>query len=303
MDDSSETPSREIGSDLLEITARLGEPDSVHQTNRSKVIWRLILGFFLIIVSAILHYLFWTGEIPWPAAKHFKIWAIILIAGLVGPGGGIALISFAIRSMKMWVLVYPAGLFIWHRGTVLAFPWDQIVGLQIDGLPKKATFEQKTFRGTKAGYYDFSKAGGRLFGTSLDLVRVDQQEASIPSVLDGFAELCERIQLEIYQRIFPVLIERLIAGETIDQFGTVSLNNSGITIDHKSLSWMDFDRMERVGEEFYLFQKSKKRVWKKVAILETTNLHLFVGVVEWMQTAMNDHTQATQEETSAQDNL
>ncbi|WP_020468721.1 DUF6585 family protein [Zavarzinella formosa] len=297
MDDSPDTTPRDIGSDLAEITSRLGEPDSMHQTNRGRVIWRFVFGVFLVVASAVFHYLFWTEEIPWPAARHFKLWAFILIAGVVGPGGGLALIGFAVKSMKMWVLTYPAGLFVWHRGQVWAYPWGDIVSLQFSGLPPKAAFNLLKLSDDppEMGWYDLEKSSGRIFGTSITLERANGEEVSIPSMLDDFAELGERIQRETFTQIFPVLRERLRAGETVE-VQPFAISPIGLTYDKKELTWAEMERIDRVGEELHIFNKDKRRPWKKVPMGVVKNLHIFMGLVEAMLTSDRGKTEPSREE-------
>lgn len=283
MDDSPDAAQRDIGTDLAEITARLGEPDSTHQTSQSRVIWRFVVGVLLVVGSAAFHYLFWTKEIPWPAARHFKLWAIIVVGGLVGPGAGLALIGFAVKSMKMWVLTYPAGLFVWHRGQVSAYPWDDIVAVQFGGLPPKAAFIVMRLSDDppELAWYDLERTSGRLFGSNLTLERADGEEVTLPSVLEEFPALGERIQKETFTRLFPALRAGLRAGATVD-VGPVTFSPAGLTVDKKDLPWPDVDRIDRAGEEIHIFQKGKKRPWKKVPVVAAKNLHVLMGLAHAM---------------------
>ncbi len=283
MDDSADPAERDIGSDLAEITGRLGEPDSTHHTSRGGVVWRFVVGVLMVVGSAVFHYLFWTEQIPWPAARHFKLWAFIIIAGLLGPGGGLALIAFAVRSMKMWVLTYPTGLFVWHRGQVSAYPWDDIVAVQFGGLPPKAkyTLLNDGDDPPELGWYDLEKTGGRLFGSNLTLERADGEEVTLPSVLEEFPALGERVQKETFSRLFPAMRDRLRAGASVE-IVPVTFSPLGLTFGKKTLPWLDMDRIDRVGNELHIFQKGKKRPWKKIPLLVTKNLHVLMGLADYM---------------------
>src|SRR3954452_3545611 len=122
MDEEFDKP-RDVESDLVEITSRLGEPDSTHRTHAGSGAWRFALGVLIVLAAAVLHYLMWSGIVPWPRggrAHGIKLWVVLLAAMFIGPGVGLYLIGFAVRGLKMWVLAYPTGLFVWHRGRVLA---------------------------------------------------------------------------------------------------------------------------------------------------------------------------------------
>ena len=283
MDDSPDPAARDIVADLAEITARLGEPDAMYHTNQGGVVWRVVVGILMVVGSAVFHYLFWTGRIPWPAAQHLKLWAFIVIAGVVGPGGGLALINFAVRGMKMWALTYPAGLFVWHRGRVVALPWGDISAVQFGGLPPKAAYSQLKASDASpvVGWYDMGKSGGRLFGWSLTLERADGEEVTLSSVLEAFPALAERVQKEMFLRLFPVLWDRLRAGETVE-ITPLTISLSGLTFDHKELPWADADRIDRAGEELHIFQNGRKRPWKKIRLTVTKNLHVLTGLADAM---------------------
>ena len=120
MDEDYDAQPRDVETDLVEITTRLGEPDSTHRTNTASVVWRFVLGVVIVVAAAVLHYLMWTETVPWPRAQFWKGWVILLAAMFVGPGVGLYLIYFAVRGLKLWVLTYPTGLFVWHRGRVAA---------------------------------------------------------------------------------------------------------------------------------------------------------------------------------------
>src|SRR5262245_3211052 len=64
MDEDHDAKPRDVESDLVEITSRLGEPDSTHRTNTGSVVWRFVLGVIIVIAAAVLHYLMWTETIP-----------------------------------------------------------------------------------------------------------------------------------------------------------------------------------------------------------------------------------------------
>ena len=84
MDDEYAKP-RDVETDLAEITSRLGEPDAMHRTNPRSVAWRFVLGVLIVLAAATLHYLMWSGAVPWP--KGVKLWMLLLAAMFVGPGG------------------------------------------------------------------------------------------------------------------------------------------------------------------------------------------------------------------------
>ena len=123
MDDEFAEP-RNVESDLADITSRLGEPEATFRTNIRRVAWRFTLGVLFVVAAAGLHFVLWSGLVPWPRGAIF--WKVLLIGLVISPAAGLYLIYFAVSGMKLWVLTYPTGLFVWHRGKVVAFPWDEI---------------------------------------------------------------------------------------------------------------------------------------------------------------------------------
>jgi hypothetical protein len=283
MDEELDKP-RDVEADLIEITSRLGEPDSTHRTNAGSVVWRVVLGTAIIIAAAVLHFLMWSGVVPWPGgarAHGIKLWIILLAAMFIGPGVGAYLIFFAIRSLKMWVLAYPTGLFVWHRGKVIAFPWDEIRAIQITGLPEKAVLHRAGGdQAADAYWYDLSRAGRRLFGTVLMLTRSDGEQLGLPSTLGDFAALGRRVQEETYRRLFPTMEDDFQAGQPV-AFGPIVCGLGGITVRKSTLPWADVAALDRVQDKLEVKRAGKKkRAWAKVELNEVVNVHLLMGVAD-----------------------
>jgi hypothetical protein len=273
MDEELDKP-RDVETDLVEITSRLGEPDSTHRTNTASVVWRFVLGVLIVIAAAVLHYLIWSETVPWPRARHWKLWALLLAGMFVGPGVGAYLIWFAVRGLKMWVLSYPTGLFVWHRGRVLAFPWDEIQAIQIAGLPQKAV----VIRDTDAVHYDLSRSGRRVFGTTITLTRADGEQVVLPSTLGEFAELGRRVQDETYRRLFPPLWADFEAGRPL-MFGPVVCSIAGVTIGKDTLPWTEVATLERVQEKLEIRRVGKKKKsWSRVDLNDLVNPHVLMGI-------------------------
>ncbi len=268
--------SRDIDADLTEITSRLGEPLAVHRTNPTSVAWRFIVGVIIVLAVAVFHYLVWTGEIPWPAWRHIKL-LILMLAGLfVVPGIGLYLIGFAVAGRRMWVLDYPTGLFLWHRGRVVALPWDEIVLVQITGLPDKAKLNRPD--SLDEVWYDLKKSGGKLFGTAINLGRADGEMVGVSSILTDFSDLGERIQRETFRRLFPKLYAQYRAGDMLS-FGPVLIHTGGITVGKDTRRWSEIATVERVGDKLAIKIEGKKKPWKRVELNEVMNLHVLMGIV------------------------
>jgi hypothetical protein len=283
MDEDFDKP-RDVEADLIEITSRLGKPDSTHRTNSGSVAWRLVLGVLIVLAGAALHYVMWSGTVPWPnagRARDIKFWGILLAAMFIGPGVGIALIFFAVRSLRMWVLAYPTGLFVWHRGKVVAFPWDELRAIQITGLPDKAKLHWPEAVDGPGGacWYDLSGAGRRLFGTTVTLTRADGEQLGLPSTLGEFAELGRRIQEETYRRLFPVAWADFQAGQPV-AFGPIHCGLGGVTVGTSTLPWAQVDSLERAQDKLEVKRTEKKKVWKKVELNEVFNLHVLMGIAD-----------------------
>lgn len=287
MDEDFDKP-RDVESDLIEITSRLGEPDSTHRTSAGSVALRVVLGVLIVLVAATLHYLMWTGTVPWPKG-HAKLWVILLAAMFVGPGVGLYLIGFAIRSMKMWVLAYPTGLFVWHRGKVIAFPWDEIRAIQITGLPEKAVLHRAGEDDSADAYwYDLSRSGRRVFGTTVTLTRADGEQLGLPSTVDDFAALGRRVQEETYRRLFPARWADLQDGQPVP-FGPIVCGLDGVTIRSTTLPWPEVASLDRVQDKLEVKKAGKKKkAWGKVELSELVNLHVLMGIVDAARASRRD---------------
>jgi hypothetical protein len=278
MDDEFDK-SRDVETDLVEITSRLGEPDSVHRTSAAGVAWRFVLGVVIVIGAATLHYLMWTETVPWPRARHWKLWVLLLIAMFVGPGVGLYLIGFAVRGLKMWVLSYPTGLFVWHRGRVLAFPWDEVRAVQITGLPDKAALNRPDGEATDAYWYDLTRSGRRVFGTTITLTRADGEQVGLPSTLGDFAGLGRRVQEETYRRLFPTAWDDVRAGQ-LAAFGPVSCGPGGLTIGKETLPWDQVGGLVRAQDKLEVRRVGKKKAWNKVDVSDLINPHVLMGLAD-----------------------
>lgn len=273
MDEEFDKP-RDEETDLVEITSRLGEPDSTHRTSTASVVWRFVLGVVIVIAAAVLNYLMWSDTVPWPRARHWKLWILLLAGMFLAPGVGIYLITFAVRGLKMWVLTYPNGLFVWHRGRVTAFPWDEVQAVQIAGLPDKAVIQ----RDADAVHYDLSRSGRRVFGTTITLTRADGEQVILPSTLGDYAELGRRVQLETYRRLFPPMWADFEAGRALE-FGPVVVSIGGVTIGKDTLPWAEVDALERASDKLEIKKVGKKKkAWTKVDLNDLVNPHVLMGV-------------------------
>ena len=279
MDDTGEETRRDIATDLNEITERLGEPDATFRTNPRSVAWRFSLGVAMVVAAVLLHFLLWTGEIPWPNFKHFKIWILLFLGGVIGPGAGLYVIAFAIGGMKMWVLAYPTGLFVWHRGRVLAFPWDDVTELRLAGLPDKAVLERPDGPdGLPIAYYDLTRSGRRVFGTTITLVRADGEEIALPSTLENFADLGRRAQEETYARLFPTFCQRFRAGYSLP-FGPMAIERDSLSVGTASITWGGVDGLERKADKLEVKEILKKKPFAKCDLSEVANPHILMGLV------------------------
>lgn len=281
MDDDYTDRRRDVETDLGEITSRLGEPVATYRTNATSVAWRFGLGLAIVLGVAVLHWLVWSGEIPWPKWRHFKL-ILILLAGLfVAPGLGLYLIGFAVRGRKMWVLDYPTGLFVWHRGAVVACPWDEVRAVQITGLPDKAFLNRPVGPDglPEVVWFDLAKSGKRVFGTSITLTRADGEQVEVSSILSDFPALGERVQRETFRQLFPTYWALFRDAQQLS-FGPVGVGPGGITVGKHTLRWPEVEGLERVSDKVEVKQVGKKKAWAKADLNEVVNLHVLMGIVQ-----------------------
>jgi hypothetical protein len=275
---------RDVDTDLSEITSRLGEPEMVYRTQRGSVIWRFIFGVLIVLAAAAIHYLMWSGQVPWPRAAHWKLW-IILIAGMfIGPGVGLYLIGFAVRGMKLHVLVYPTGLFVWHRGRTVAIPWDEIQAIRLEGPPAKMEVDSEE---DGAGFprmvtLNLSRSSGKVFGTSLILLRRDAEVITLYSTLEGFVDLAKRVQEETFQRLFPTAWSQLQEGSILE-FGSIEMDRNAIQFEDLEMAWNQLEQVKPVKDTLQVWERGKKKPFSPAAINTILNLHVAIGIVRAMQ--------------------
>ena len=285
MDKDVTEQTRNLATALEEITARLGEPLALHQTQRSGVIIRFLLGVFIVLAVAGLHYLVWSGEIPLGKIRNVKAWLLMIVAGLIGPGTGLYLITFAVRGMNMTVLAYPSGLFIWQRGRVVAFPWSEVDSVQLTGVPKKVKLEQgNATNGKPVWFFDLSASRWRLFGSTLIIRRADGETLALHSTLRDFADLARLIQTETYGQLRQQARgngqEPSQSDESDIDCGICTFNEQGILKDAKLLSWRDYARYELNGTELAIYSVQSKKAWLKTGLDQLSNPHVLLGILQ-----------------------
>jgi hypothetical protein len=286
MDEEYAQP-RDVDADLAEITSRLGEPDATYRTNVRGVAWRFTVGVLFVVFAAGLHYAVWSGQVPW--RRGAILWKLLIIGMFVSPAAGLYLIYFAVRGLKLWVLAYPTGLFVWHRGRMVGFAWDEIQAVQIAGMPTKAVLNHPTGPDglPETVWYDLTRSGRRVFGTTITLTRTDGEQVALPSTLDDFADLGRRVQQETFRRLFPAARAQFGEGHTLS-FGAITCDAGGIVIGKKMLSWREVDALERVGDKLEVKQTGKKKkTWAKCNVSEIVNLHVLMGVAAAARTPHN----------------
>lgn len=286
MDDESEfgEPTQsvrrtDIEADLAAIQDRLGEPEALYRTNPSSVAFRFILGVVIVLGVATLHYLVWTGNVPWPAWRHFKLIVLMLLGMFIAPGVGLYLIGFAVRGRRMWVLQYPTGLFVWHRGEVVAMPWDEIIAIGLRGLPEKGKIERSAGPDGQVGetWFELARSGKRLFGTRIELLRRDGAMAEVSSILVNFADLGTTIQRETFRRLLPVALAEAATEEGVD-FGDFSCTTRGIRWGKHALDWGQVTDVVKVADKIEVRKTGSKKPWAKFDPDTLMNLHVFMGL-------------------------
>jgi hypothetical protein len=218
---------------------------------------------------------------------------VLLLGLVISPAAGLYLIYFAVSGMKLWVLAYPTGLFVWHRGKVIAFPWDEIAAFQISGVPDKAILNQPPGPDglPETVWYDLEKSRRRVFGTTIKLTRADGEQISLLSTLDDFPDLGRRVQEETYRRLFPVKWAEFQDGRTL-VFGVLTCDAGGITVGKKHLQWAEVDVLVRASDKLVVRQVKKKRAWTRCDLKEIVNPHVLMGIAAAARLALGpDGTQ------------
>jgi hypothetical protein len=276
---------------ILEITDQLGEPDAIYRASVPKMASRIIVGGLGLGLTLTIAILLISGTIPWPAAKHIKLWGFLLFGGITIPIASLTSINFALACRGMWVLCYPTGLFIRRKKEVIALPWDEIQTVQFENFPDNAHLQiiYKVPNATKSyspqerldlvdtAYVELKKSS--TMGCSLTLLRADTKGATVSSMLTGFPELAKTIQIETFRRWYPKIIDQLKNHQAI-LLGDFVITLEGITHQSTTLAWRDFKELKRKQKLYTITQKKKWGAWLKILSVAVPNWHLFETLVQ-----------------------
>jgi hypothetical protein len=183
--------------------------------------------------------------------------------------------------MKMWVLAYPTGLFVWHRGHVVAFAWDDIRAVQVSGVPAKAELRRTSDNDQlpNAVWFDLARSGRRVLGTSLTLTRGDGEQVVLSSILGDFPELGRRVQQETFRRLFPRSWSDLREGLPLS-FGQIACDARGIVVGNQKLTWSSLESLARNADKIEIRRSGKKKAWAKCDLAEVINPHVLTAIVD-----------------------
>lgn len=262
--------------ELREPVARLGKPTHTFATSRRSVTLRIIAGTILLVLGIVANYFYWfvLGKLPIPEHVIF-----LILFGM--PFAGCTLLVVAWRDRGLWVLVFPTGILRWQRGIVQSFPWDEVEAiylvrvLKCDPLHGRWDYEGKRL----TAWIPWDQPGYRLFGAHLLLQRTDGVEGTLPPALTDFAKLNQLIQEAIYEKVWPEIWERFLAGEEIE-FGDFAVSVDGIRKGDNILRWKKFQIANIDAGKLVIRAHGKWRPWADLPIQKLSNPHLFLALVE-----------------------
>jgi hypothetical protein len=260
--------------ELAEPVAKLGRPNAVFRIPRQHAARKAFSGVALIIGGAIANYIYY-GVLNGPVEIH--VLHFVLISPVLT---GFGLLYAAWRDRGLWVLVYPMGILRWQRGIIVTFPWNEIVELLFYRV-----VECQRPRRTKGpngeiikSWLPIAKMGSRSLGAHLTLRRFDGAEAILPSSLSEFPNLCQIVQEESFQVMWPRVWEQFLAGKRT-KFGVLSISLDGIHRDGDFLPWYELDDALVQNGKLIIRSRVLRKPWIELPLQNVLNPHLFVALL------------------------
>jgi len=254
----------------------LGAPLSVHRTSPAQAFRRLVYGFAMIGLGAIVNYLWWFA---WGGPILIDKFSLLFLFGI--PIYGVALIYRSFADRGLWVMVYPTGVLRWQRGTIVSFAWPEIANVtfhrvQADGGLKRLTDSEGELIGA---WLPIENHGSRFFGSHVALEREDGVEGVFPSSLEDYGVLAFHIQTRTFTEQYPRMLEAFQAGQRI-LFGELAIDAMGLHVGRSTLLWSDFGGATIAQAKLVIARSGKWRSWKELRIVDVPFIHLLRSMIE-----------------------
>ena len=278
--------------ELIEPVERLGPPREVFHFPRRHASRRILLGIVLVIANLIGNFIYFF-VFNGPFIPQFFL--LLLFFGPMATGLG--LIYAAIRDHGLWVLIYPSGILRWQRGTIVTFPWDEIVELFFYRVVECDRPKRKLGPNGEwvSVWLAILKMRSYSLGAYVTLRREDGSEAILPTSLEDFPELLRIVQDETFRVLWPKMTARLAEGKKV-HFGLISIGASGIYFRDERLRWRDLEDNLIANGKLVVRTYGMARPWVEIPLHFVMNPHLFVALVSYAYEKARAEAQAERHE-------
>lgn len=217
------------------------------------ILWIMLMAFggFILIAAAL------------AASANVFLYALSVILLTLGS----CLIAYWVRNRQVRVQVYEQGI-VYRRNT----PSSVIRWEDIETVTQQAV--NNSVNGVPVGtFYTFVLRTKR--GETLKLT----------SAIHNMAELGTLVQHATY----PYLLAQ--ARTTYEQggivsFGRIAMDHQGLSVGQKFLNWNELNGVDVVRGYVHLKKRGKWLPWVTIAVAKTTNIHVFLALVDQHTTAI-----------------
>jgi hypothetical protein len=236
----------------------------------------------LLVVGIAFNALYWF--LLDPAGINLPLKLVVAI-GVFIHGFGLLTLVYAWLNRGLWVLVYPTGLFIWKRGVVTAFPWEEISSISFAGVRRfsPVMIERDESARIQTAWLPVEESI-TFWYWKLRIRRVDGAVAEVTELMAGSEELSRMIQERTFRLLWPPVWEQIMKGDDCS-FGPFRVSRAGLTDDREELVRWDQIRSIRTDWTVQIRKTGRWRPWRTARISRIHNPHIFLALTstssEW----------------------
>lgn len=208
--------------------ASLGQPLSVHHVAGKVVQTKIAMGMGLIVLGIACNALWYAiqGNIA-HGFGHILFTPIVFGIGLIGQ---------VIWNRGVRIYTYPVGVLRVSRDKVETFLWDEIASIKVRTDTMKVFGERNEQGEWNTLWIEGVIPTVKLWTMWIEITRQDGTSLKLTPLLEDFAGLSQRIQVETFRRMWPVARNQLAQGEPVS-FGMVTARSDGMLIGKKTIAW------------------------------------------------------------------
>lgn len=211
--------------DIENVVRKLGPALEEYRADPVRARARQIFGSWLVLTAGV----FLVGAVligVTLSSNNGMLLPLLILAVAIGGIGlplGSWLVVNAVQEQRTRVLIFERGLAFERPGKVECLRWDDIATVRMKSRPWR---------------------DGSIFSSRLQLRSGRQITFSKHSSLfPGIAKLCDRIQLELTSRHFPIALEAFDEGRDLT-FGPITINRWGLSKGDRLLRWESIDEVQ-----------------------------------------------------------